>query len=148
DLGSNKVPLEEFTIAFCDFLDGEFADYIVVDEKNSILASTRIVPKPIECKASDGATLRLQLISKEGTYELQGDGFKPKESLSIISQSEDEISMPVPFEASQEGKIFSVVLPRVLGKDFGHASLTFTRKDGSQLKLSYLWGIPEEKLAT
>src|SRR5262249_25847883 len=111
------------------------------------LAGTRICPKPIECEASDGAILSLQLQSPEGQYILQGYGFKPKEILTLVSQSEEEVMTPFTLEASLEGNLASGMSPWVLGKSFGRASVQITRQDGTKMKLAYLWGITEEKLA-
>ena len=144
--GGKNLPLEEFESTIGNFSDGEFVDIIVVDERR-ILAGTRICPKPIEYKATDGAIVSLQLQSPDGQYVLRGYGFKPNESLSLISQSEEEVTPTLALEASVEGNITAGISPQVMGKSYGHASLTLIRQDGAKLKLSYLWGITNEKLA-
>jgi hypothetical protein len=144
--GGKNLPLEEFETTFDNFSDGEFVDIIVVDGSH-VLAGTRICPKPIECRAADGAIVSLELQSPEGQYALRGYGFKPNESLLLISQSEEEVIPASAFEASVEGTITGFISPQVIGKSYGHASFTLIRQDGAKLKLSYLWGITEEKLA-
>src|SRR5262249_13765992 len=104
--GGKDLPFKEFETIIGNFSDGEFADFIVLDNEMHILAGTRICPKPIECKASDGAILSMQLKSPRGElYTLEGYGFKPNEILSITSKSEDEEIPPTTLEASSEGSL-------------------------------------------
>jgi hypothetical protein len=143
-----KLPLEEFETTIGNFSDGEFVDLIIVDDKKQILTGTRICPKPIECQASDGAILSLLLHSPEGQYALRGFGFKPNETLTLVSQSEEEVMAPFTLEVSEEGMLTAGISPWVLGKPYGHASVILTRQDSTKMKLVYLWGTTEEKLAT
>lgn len=144
--GGQNLPLEEFEPTIGNFSDGEFVDFIVVDEEKHILAGTRLCPKPIECTASDGAILSLQLLSP-GQYAIRGYGFKPNETFSLISQSEEEVIPSIPLEACAGGTLTAFTSPYVVGKSYGRASITLIRQDGTELKCSYLWGIPAEKLA-
>lgn len=145
--GGKNLPLEEFETTIGNCFDGEYIDLIIVNDEKQILSGTRICPKPIKCQASDGAILSLQLKSLEGQYILQGYGFKPNETLTLISQSEEEVIAPFTFETSIDGNLTAGISPWVLGKSFGRASVQLTRQDGTKMKLAYLWGIPEEKLA-
>ncbi len=146
--GRGDLLLEEFEITINNMSDGEFLDLVIEDGKKQKLAATRIFPKPIECKAADGASLRLRLSAPEiQNFELKGHGFKPNENLILISQSEKEIVPASAYEVSKEGNFTGFISPQVVGKAYGRASVTIIRQDGSKMKLSYLWGIPEEKLA-
>lgn len=144
--GGKNLSLDEFETTIGNFFDGEFVDLLIVDDEKQILARTRICPKPIECQASDGAILSLQLQSPEGQYTLRGFGFKPNETLTLVSQSEEEVIAPSTLEASGEGTLIAGISPWVLSKSFGRASVQLTRQNGTKMKLAYLWGITEEKL--
>jgi hypothetical protein len=144
---TQEMLLDDFEFALGNLLEGESVDFIIMDDRCNFFASTRICPKPIEQTMSDGAFLSLQLRSQDGTYMLEGSGFKPNEKISILSKSEEEVISPFALEANADGTFLAGVNPHVIGKSYGHASLLIQRDNGIQSKLSYLWGIPEEKLA-
>lgn len=72
-------------------------------------------------------------------FELNGGGFKPCESLNVISSSYDEV-LYAPVKADENGNILPIgLLPVVIGKSGGVCHIDILREKGS-IHIKFPWG--------
>jgi len=99
----------------------------------------------IEAVAKDGARVSIKVESLEySMFELNGGGFKPYESLNIISNSYHE-SLHNRVKADKNGNILPMgFLPAVIGKSGGICHIDILREEGS-IQIKFPWGIESLK---
>jgi len=90
--------------------------------------------------AKDGAKVNINVNSLEySMFELNGEGFKPYESLNVISNSYQEI-LHVRVTADKNGSILPIgLLPTVTGKSGGVCHIDILREEGS-IHIKFPWG--------
>ena|GEM_PF-3250942 len=93
-----------------------------------------------EVVAKDGAKVNIKVTSLEySMFELDGEGFKPCESLNVISNSCREI-LHARIIADKNGSIFPMgLLPAVTGKSGGVCHIDILREGGS-IHIKFPWG--------
>ena len=91
----------------------------------------------------DGAQANINSLTSDNTvFELIGKGFKPNESLNLISRSYHEI-LYSPITVDENGCLPPIMLqPAVIGKSGGICNIDLLRKEGS-LRIQFPWGIPK-----
>lgn len=93
-----------------------------------------------EATAKDGATVSITVTSFEySLFEMIGKNFKAYESLSVISNSCNEV-LYYTIQADKNGKISNVGLaPAVLGESGGICHMDIIRENGS-IHIKLPWG--------
>lgn len=113
---------------------------LLKNKKKQPLAVANIVAYPLETR--DGEGRRISLVVKTPDlkhYTYYGEGFKPSEHVYVVSESEGEI-LRYEFDANSDGTFMALISPGVIGKKFGHASLSFQTDTSKKMTLKYKWG--------
>lgn len=137
DLKSEK----ELWMMHGKFARGEPIKYkLCAVEDKRVLTSVTIVPHPIEASDEAGHVLSLELRSPDGDiFWMEATGFEPLEKVELCFKSEWEAGKNT-IQASEEGKVEAVILPAVIGKRSGAASLEIKGKNTKNLNVHYRWG--------
>lgn len=133
-----NVGVGALTIA--SFSKGEPLRLALMSADRKTVVFGKVIPFPIEAiGANGGCSLSVELASPQGNaFWISGAGFTPNEELVYISRSgQGEISDR--FEVDARGKFSVLVLPAVVGQEFGTASYT-ARGSVCQASVDYEWG--------
>lgn len=133
--------LSKLSFALGSFHRGEGCYYVLISEDKQESLSGHVVPHPYEHTFSDGAEFTITLISPDfSSFILVGKGFNPGENLKSISQSSGE-TLVTNFTVSNKGFFVSMLMPAVIGKNGGPATLTLQRDNGEKGSIHYKWGM-------
>ncbi len=126
-------------------LKGEPLELALVAEDGSGQVVARIIPAPIEASGAGGCRLSIELMDPRGSaFRIKGEGFEPGEEVRTPHRSEDEV-LDITKRASATGGFEFIVLPAVIGKTGGSASISATGRVCSVPTLSYRWGTAMER---
>ena len=127
------------TAFFCCFLS---VDLLSANSLSKFAEPAQSEMKPIagEVIAKDGAKVRIYVDSFEySRFHIDGEGFKPYESLNFISNSCDEFIYTT-IKAGKNGEIVPMGLsPAVIGKSGGTCYIDIFR-DTNSIHLTFPWG--------
>ena len=90
--------------------------------------------------AKDGAKVNIEVTSLENSmFQLDGQGFKPYETLNFISNSYNEV-IHGQIQADKDGNLLPMgLLPAVIGKSGGVCHIDILREEGS-IHIKLPWG--------
>ena len=130
---------EAFTLGLQEFPPGEPFHVILLNSDEDELASARTVPNPIEVHGQDECALFIIIGDSTGEiFLVEGEGFEPNEEIEFTSVSEGE-TLPSTISAESDGSFENILLPAVIGKDSGNASIA-AKGMKCDLYLEYSWG--------
>ncbi len=139
-IDGSKVLLENYIVYAEGMCKGESFDIILLSEDKTFEVSAHIVMHPIENCSPNGQRISVELRSRYGSiYQCFGDGYLPNEELKTISRSENENIVQY-INATEDGTFTFGLMPMVIGKTDGVASITIQRRNGDSLSLDYPWG--------
>jgi len=119
---------------------GEAFEFAAVNNDKTIVVFWKFIPAPIEV-LQGRYRLWVELKSPDGKVFLAwGEGFEPNEEIDIVSTSDSEI-LSSKGKADADGRVMVALLPSVVGKTAGLASITLKGKAG-EIKVSYEWEPP------
>jgi hypothetical protein len=131
---------QSLTVGVGHFAKGEAFEYAAVNSDKTIVIFWKLIPAPIEI-VQGMYRLWVELKSPDGKlFMAWGEGFEPNEEIDIVSTSDSEI-VSGKQKADADGRVMVVLLPSVIGKTSGLASITLKGKAG-EISLSYEWGPP------
>jgi hypothetical protein len=129
-------------------LKGEPLELALVAEDGSGQVVARIIPAPIEARGTGDCRLSVELMEPTGKiFMIRGEGFDPGEEVRLLDISEDEV-MGDSKRISSTGRFELVILPAVVGKAGGEASISAIGRACSVPALPYKWGIAMERAST
>lgn len=127
------------TLGLQDFSPGEPYYVTIVDTNGDELASARTIPFPLEARGQDECVLSIIIGSSSGEiFQIEGKGFEPNEEIEFTSTSEGEVISST-ISTKSDGTFENVLLPAVIGKDSGDASVS-AKGVNCDLSLEYSWG--------
>jgi hypothetical protein len=136
--------LEQHVLGTGPVLKGEPLEAALVAEDGSGRVTTRIVPAPIEARGAGGCRLSVELLEPTGnTFAVRGEGFAPGEGVRVLDRSGDEV-VEGSLKSSPTGRLELIVLPAVVGKAGGKASISASGRACSVPALPYKWGTAME----
>ena len=131
---------QSLTVGVGHFAKGEAFEFAAVNSDKTTVIFWKLIPAPIEV-VQGMYRLWVELKSPDGkVFMVFGEGFEPNEEIDFISTSDGEI-VSGKEKADADGRVMFVVLPSVIGKTSGLASITLKGKAGD-IKVSYEWGPP------
>ena len=137
--------LEQHVLGTGPVLRGEPLTLALVAEDGSGQAVARLVPAPIEARGAGGCRLSLELMESTGnTFAVRGEGFEPGEEVRVLDRSGDEI-VEGKRRTSPSGGFELVMLPAVVGRTGGEASISAIGRTCSVPALPYGWGTAMER---
>jgi len=130
---------EAFTPGLQGFAPGEPFRVSLMNADGDELASARIVPMPLEVRGQDECVLSIIIGNSTGEiFHIEGAGFEPNEEIEFTSVSEGE-TIPSTVLIESDGTFENILLPAVVGKDSGNASVA-AKGMNCDLYLEYAWG--------
>lgn len=140
------IRLEQIVFGTGPIYKGEPLEPALVAEDGSGQVAMRIVPAPIEASGAGGCRLRVELMDPTGNvFRIRGEGFEPGEEVRTPHRSEDEAMEDITEETSPTGGFEFIMLPAVVGKTGGSASISATGQACSVPALPYKWGTAMER---
>ncbi len=125
---------------------GEAMEFALMTEDKTAGAFGKIIPYPIESKQGP-YRMWVELRSKKGDlFVIYSEGFEPNEEVSFTSSSEGEVAKGK-IKATDKGRLTTIALPAVVGKESGSATYSLLGKSG-EIKVSYTWGTEATKTTT
>lgn len=127
------------TLGLQDFSPGEPHYVTLINADGIEVGSARTIPFPLEIRGQDECVLSIIIGSSTGEiFLVEGEGFESNEEIEFISVSEGE-TIPSTISAEPDGTFENVLLPAVIGKDSGNASIA-AKGMKCDLYLDYSWG--------
>ena len=125
------------------FARGEPLEVAMISRDKTITAFGKIFPHPIESRRN-GYHLWIEVGSRQNDmFIVWGEGFEPDEEVDAVSFSDSEAGK-FRNRANDKGQLGPIiVLPAIVGKTSGLASITIAGKVG-KITVAYEWGIPSE----
>jgi len=129
----------EFEFGLRKMLEGEAVEFALISSDKSKKTFVEITPFPIVAQGKGDCRLSVKLLSIGGdVFQIKGEGFIPKQELKVIAKSNGEFG-GFPVKGTNDGVFSIVVLPSVVGKSGGEASVTIADATCSAT-VRYKWG--------
>ena len=143
-----NVRLEQHVLGTGPVFKGEPLELALVAEDGSGQVVARVVPAPIEARGIGDCRLSVELMEPTGKiFMIRGEGFDPGEDVRLLDISENEV-MGDSKRISSTGRFELVILPAVVGKAGGEASISAIGRACSVPALPYKWGTAMERAST
>src|SRR6266496_215644 len=130
---------EELSVALGRMFRGEFIEFTLASDDGTVKASVAMTLHPMEAAGNGGCRLSVKPMSIRGdVFQIIGAGFQPGQKIKAVAISEGEVAHPR-WKAKDDGSLNVVVLPAVVGKSGGEASVTASDASCS-VTVRYNWG--------